>query len=157
MKFERGSDPRESMEIGQRAVADYVHEFYMYGMMIMPSGSRPDIQFIVADPMVIHKILLLWERDEGLQKLDKLLNQYIKRIHFHDKIKMRISKEGIFRLTNPTIFHETQNENTYRIPKTLRHYSQEYLKHGSRYYRMPKDVDQYVRFAAEDFDWMSVE
>lgn len=157
MKFERGKDIREAIHIGERSLSDYVHEFYMYGMMIMPSGSKPDIQFHIKDPLMIHKVLLLWERDLGLEQLDKLLDRYIKRVQFNDHIKMKISKEGVFRLCNPTIYHETEFENKYRISRTLRHYSQKYLQYGTRYYKMPKDVDRYVRFAADDFHWSKVE
>ena len=159
MEFTRGKDIRESMEIGQRANPQRVVGLYLYGMAIMPSGSKPSVQLHVVEEHWIHRILQHISKDMGLEKLDKMLTGYMNRTYVRgDKIKERIYATGSFRLTNPCVFHETKEENEYRMPRTFRHFKNGmYLKHLNRFYKMPPDIDRYVRFASDDFDWSKVE
>ena len=158
MNFERGGDIRKTINVGEIAVAEHVSDLYLYGMVIMPSGNKPDLQIPVVQEKWVHRFLSIISRDEGLQRLDEAITHYIRTMYSRDEIRMSLLKKGEFRLCNPTIFTETREENEYRIPRTLRHYKGgEYLEHKGRKYKMPPDIDRYVRFAADDFDWNTVE
>jgi hypothetical protein len=87
-----------------------------------------------------------------------MLTRYMSQIYvFSDDAKQRIYSTGKFKLCNPTIWAETQAENLCRIPKTLRHFKNGmYLKYLDEIYKMPRDIDHYVRFAADNFDWLKV-
>jgi hypothetical protein len=157
--FERGKDIKESMTIGQRAAPQKVVGLLLYGMAIMPSGSRPSVQLNIVQEHHIHRFLQHISKDMGLESLDKMLTRQMNKTYVvGDDVKQRIFATGKFRLCNPTIWRETQAENLYRIPRTFRHFKEgTYLEHAGRLYRMPHDIDRYVRFASEDFSWTSVE